>query len=354
MGPLKIALIQSSLPSRSQGGVGHFTDQLANRLVERGHVVTVFSLDEAPDGSNYAVVRPVSDTWYLRGRLGRVYGFGVWLALQDFAGFDVVHAMGDNHFLRTGRTPVVRTLSGSALAEAMHARRLVTRAFFLSIYPLEILGTARATRTVGISAGSLKHFPFIRPFTIPEGIPDTFYRRDVKKSEAPSILFVGHRLRDRKRAFLLIEVFQRVIRPVMPMAELWLVSDDPVDNPGVRHFSKLPIDALAHLYEQAWVFCLPSSYEGFGRPYAEAMASGTPVVATPNPGALEVLANGQFGVISSAGNLGEALLGLLGDPRRREALATAGRMRAEDFRWGKVAAQYELVYADALDRQSRR
>lgn len=345
---MKIALIQSFLPSRSQGGVGHFTDQLANRLVERGHVVTVFSLDPAPPGSKYAVTQPDSHIWYVKGRLGRVYGFGVWLALRDFSGFHVIHAMGDNHFLRARRTPVVRTLSGSALAEAMHARRLVTRVFFLSIYPLEVLGAARATRTVMISGVSQRHFPFIRPPIIPQGIPDTFFRRDVKKSEVPSILFVGHRLRDRNRASLLLEVFHRVIRPVIPMAELWLVSDDRVDGPGVSHFSGLPTDALADLYQQAWVFCLPCSYTGFGRPYAEAMASGTPVVTTPNPGAVEVLDHGRYGIITPASNLGETLLELLRDPDRRKELASVALLRAEDFRWDKVAAQYEELYARAL------
>ena len=348
---MKIALVQSFLPSRSQGGVGHFTDQLANRLVEHGHAVTVFSFDEAPDGSNYAVVQPGSDTWYLRGRLGRVYGFGVWLALQDFSGFDVVHAMGDNHFLRTKGTPVVRTLSGSALAEALHAPKLATRVFFLSIYPLEVLGAARATRTVGIAESSLRHFPFIKPLTIPEGIPDTFFRRDIPKSEVPSVLFVGHRLRDRKRLYLLVEEFQRVIRPVNPLAELWIVSDDPVDGPGVRHFSRLDTAALADLYRKAWVFCLPSSYEGFGRPYAEAMASGTPVVATPNPGALEVLDHGRYGIITPASGLGTTLLELLGDPDRRVKLANAALVRAEDFRWDKVASQYEELYARALGQR---
>src|SRR5205814_1213559 len=119
------------------------------------------------------------------------------------------------------------------------------------------------------------------------------------KSVQPSILFVGHRLNDRKRASLLLSTFQGAVRARLPQAELWMVLDDKITAPGVQSFSSLPLEHLADLYRQAWVFCLPSSYEGFGRPYVEAMASGTPVVATRNPGALEVLEGGRFGIVAT-------------------------------------------------------
>jgi len=67
---MRIAVLQSFLPSRSQGGVGHFTDQLANQLVARGHQVTVHSLDPAPVGAAYEVVQPGPDVRLVRGRLG--------------------------------------------------------------------------------------------------------------------------------------------------------------------------------------------------------------------------------------------------------------------------------------------
>src|SRR5438093_7679991 len=118
---MRIAILQSFLPSRSQGGVGHFSHQFANRLRARGHRVTVFSLDPAPADAAYQIVQADPRIWFLSGRIGRTYGFGIWLTRQDYSTFDVVHAMGDNHFLPTG-VPIVRTLSGPALGEAWHAR----------------------------------------------------------------------------------------------------------------------------------------------------------------------------------------------------------------------------------------
>ncbi len=346
---MKLALLQSFLPSRSQGGVGHFTHQLANRLTARGHAVTVFSLDPPPADATYAVNQPAPDLPYLRGRLGRCYGFGLWLARQTYEGFDVVHALGDNHFLRTA-TPVVRTISGAALAEAWHARKLTTRLMQLSLYPLELLGVARATAAVGISQNSNAFFPGARA-VIPQGIDTTVFRPAGQKSDAPSILFVGHRLYDRKRAFLLLDAFQRVVLPVIPEAQLWLVCEDAVVAPGVACYANLPLATLADLYRRAWAFCLPSSYEGFGRPYAEAMASGTPVIATPNPGAREVLAGGRYGVITSPARLGETLLAVLRDDAWRERLTIAGLARVARFDWEQVVLQYERLYVEAWARK---
>ena len=345
--PLRIAMLQRFLPSRSQGGVGHFTDQLAARLSQRGHDVTIFSMDPAPEGAPYKVIQPEAGERVTRGKLGNAFGFGLWLAGRDFSDFDVIHAMGDNHLLRTA-TPVVRTLHGSALGEAIHTRRLTTKLFFASVYPLELAGIARAKRTATDSAAAMRHFPFMHARTIPNGVADEFFAERHVKSPVPSILFVGHGLHDRKRGNLLLQEFQRVVQPALPRAQLWLVCDDDVDAPGVHTFRNLSLERLAALYRQAWVFCLPSSYEGFGRPYVEAMASGTAVVSTPNPGANEILAHGTYGAIVQPGELGPRLLALLQDPDVRDDLARQGRARALDFRWAGVARQYEALYAEAI------
>lgn len=347
---MRVAVLQSFLPSRSNGGVGHFSHQLSNGLVARGHTVTVFSLHPAPDEAAYTVVTPDPGVRLLQGRLGVVYGFGLWLARQEFVSFDVVHAMGDNHLIRT-RTPVVRTIHGSALAEARHAPRLQTRLMFLSVYLLELVGVARANAAVGVSRNSTAAFPWVK-LVIGQGVDQQRFTPGGQKSKVPSILFVGHRLRDRKRAYLLLEAFQNVVRPAVPEAELWLVCDDGVAAPGVRSFSNLSIEALADLYRRAWIFCLPSSYEGFGRPYVEAMASGTPVVATPNPGALEVLDNGRYGLITNARVLGRELVDLLGDAPRRAALARMGLERARAFDWETVTEQYEALYRRLAAREA--
>ena len=104
-----------------------------------------------------------------------------------------------------------------------------------------------------------------------------------------------------------------------------VTQDAPADvGPGVEVLGRLDDEALAEAYRRAWVFCLPSDYEGFGIPYAEALASGTPVVATPNVGARYVLDDGRAGVIVDLPELGRALVDCGGG----RSVAASRRQRA--------------------------
>ena len=99
------------------------------------------------------------------------------------------------------------------------------------------------------------------------------------------------------------------------------------------------------------MLCLPSAYEGFGRPYVEAMAAGTAVVASPNPGARDVLDGGRFGVIAEDGRIADALVDLIRDSAKRAGLERAGLERARAYDWPIVAGAYEALYERVLERR---
>jgi glycosyltransferase involved in cell wall biosynthesis len=99
---------------------------------------------------------------------------------------------------------------------------------------------------------------------------------------------------------------------------------------------------LAEHYYDADIFAFPSlSDEGFGIPPVEAMAAGTPVVATRSGGVVETVKDGEPGVLipkNDASALARALLELLENDTARETIGRAGRKRALDyFTWDRVA-----------------
>ena len=120
---------------------------------------------------------------------------------------------------------------------------------------------------------------------------------------------------------------------------------------------RVPQDELIRLYRSATVVVVPSRYEGFGLPAAEAMACGTPVVAT-NAGALaEVMATGRGGPTvqrDDAAALAEAVSGLLAAPDRRAQLGEEARDRiVEAYAWPSIARRTADVYHDVVRERAQ-
>lgn len=117
--------------------------------------------------------------------------------------------------------------------------------------------------------------------------------------------------------------------------------------------SGLADEELATLLASAEIACIPSLYEGFSLPAVEAMASGTPIVASRAGALPEVLgADDDCARLVTPGDVGEltAVLGeLLGSPAELVRLGTNGRRRAEAvFSWESVAEQTVSVYERAI------
>jgi glycosyltransferase involved in cell wall biosynthesis len=342
---MNIAITSFYLPSESKIGVGYMVHYLANALVERGHAVTVFSACRACEDALYKTVCVPCE------RPPRTFRFAWNLRQVDFTRFDVLNAHGDDWFLWGCHLPRhVHTYHGSCLAEMFNATSLPVRARMGALALCELGSTLLAPKRVAVSEATRHWVPRINE-VIPNGIdPARFSPGCEAKSEHPSILFVGTML-GRKRGTFLLDLFQREIRPALPDAELWAVCEDRVDGCGVRGFGRVPLDRLVELYRRAWVFCLPSTYEGFGVPYLEAMACGTPVVATPNPGAREVTCDGRCGWIAPEEELGFALLRVLREPGLRQSMREAGLRRARDFTWSAICRRYERLYQPADARE---
>jgi glycosyltransferase involved in cell wall biosynthesis len=145
---------------------------------------------------------------------------------------------------------------------------------------------------------------------------------------------------------MLIDTFLKSVRSQIANAHLWLVAEEQVEAPGVIAFRKLDEKGLADLYRQAWIFSLPSTYEGFGLPYLEAMASGTAIVGTFNVGLQELSRGGSDAVIVSDARYGDALVEMLRDDEKRDELGDRGRVRAHEFGWDCVVSQHLQLYRE--------
>lgn len=351
---MKIAVIQRFLPSRSRGGAGFFAHGLCNALVKRGHAVTVWTQHPKPSDALYETkILPVSEEIQKLKLDPFVFPFDI--AKQDFSGYDVLHAQGDDQWIPRRFRPkaVVRTLHASSLSDAVHngwsLRSPKLFFMYLYFYVWEIQALLRADLVTAVSSEVCKHYPRIDR-VIGNGIDASLFRAQGPKAPRPVLLFVGQMF-TRKRGWLVLKAFKEKIRPALPEAELWLVTPEKTEEPGVRWFGPQDQEQLAELYPKAWVFCLPSSSEGFGRGYVEAMLSGTAAAATPNPGSVEIFNNGEFGMLAKEEELGEALLRLLSDGTLREKYRQLGLVRGRKYAWDNVVCEYEEVYEKALAKK---
>ena len=102
-------------------------------------------------------------------------------------------------------------------------------------------------------------------------------------------------------------------------------------------------DELAGLYRAASVLVFPSRYEGFGLPVVEAMASGTPVVASDDAAVREVAADAA--IYAERAELGAAIRRAVAE---RAARSKAGLERAKLFSWTDTARKTLAVYEEVL------
>jgi glycosyltransferase involved in cell wall biosynthesis len=174
-----------------------------------------------------------------------------------------------------------------------------------------------------------------------------------RRRAVPRILFVG-RVGLRKGVPSLLEAGRRLGRS----GELRLVG--PVEAGmaallgagGAEVAGPKPGRALRGEYAEADIFCLPSLEEGLPLTLLQAMASGLPVVATPETGAADLITHGVEGLIVPSGDplaLAGALAELVADPERRRAMGAAARRRVEaGFGWsdygGRALAAYESLW----------
>jgi glycosyltransferase involved in cell wall biosynthesis len=151
------------------------------------------------------------------------------------------------------------------------------------------------------------------------------------------VLYIGSR-DPREDTGAALRAFARVDVPVK-VAGGWIGPPQP----NVTYLGRVSDDELVELYRGAVAYVDTSRYEGFGFQVLEAMACGTPVLATGGTSIPEIV--GDAGVICAPEELGAQLERVLSDEELAAQLRTKGLARAAEFTWDRVAR----TIADAVD-----
>ena len=124
----------------------------------------------------------------------------------------------------------------------------------------------------------------------------------------------------------------------------------------IVHFTgHIKNEEFAGYYSNATIAVVPSLYEGFGLPAAEAMACGVPLISTSGGALPEVV--GDAGIIvppADSASLAREIIFLFNNPNQRKKMAKAGIERVNSvFNWSIAAKQTVKVYREAIDGYRR-
>ncbi len=201
-------------------------------------------------------------------------------------------------------------------------------------------------------------------FTLPRGESQERQILERYSISFPYILYAGA-IRSRKNISRLIEAFA-VVRheleghPRYKDLRLVIIGDELSRNPAVRQavahsrvgpvvrfLGFVPLETLRVFYGAAELFAFPSLYEGFGLAPLEAMACGTPVIASDLPSLVEAV--GEAAELVSPDNVFDIARGIreiLINGERRQWLAEAGQRQVQQFQWDRTAQQTLAIYRE--------
>lgn len=407
---MRIALL--SYRSKTHcGGQGVYVRHLSRGLVELGHEVELFSGPPYPDGLDprvkltevpsldlyrepdpFRIPRPseihdridlfeLLSTWTAAFPEPKTFCMRMARILADRRDeFDVVH---DNQSLGTGlldiaatglpvvatvHHPITRDKVVDVAAAKWWRKPLVRRWYGFAEMQKEVARKIPELLTVSsTSATDIADDFAVAPdqlHVVPLGVDTDLFKP------------AGERVRNRIIAIASADVPLKGVNHLLHAVarlrverdlDLQLISKLEPNGPTEKLIAELGISDIVHsssgisdaelaeLLASAEVACIPSLYEGFSLPAVEAMASGTPIVASRAGALPEVVGvDGECARLVNPGDVDDLtrVLGeLLDSPLELRRLGAAGRRRAVDvFSWESVAAQTVAVYETARRR----
>jgi len=375
---MKIALV-SPYDWAVPGGVNRHVTHLAEHFMRAGHTVRIVAPSSRRWSHDCDHLTVIGESTFGLPASGSVANLCLSFNLGPRVkrllareGFDLVHL--HEPFVPLLPFQFIRYSGATNIATFHATREGGSRLYAYSRFLIKpwwprvhgrIVVSRAALRMIG------RYFPD-RYRIIPNGIDYAFFAAEVPPiprfmDNKRNILFLG-RQEKRKGLPYLLAAYAGLKRE-RPNTRLIVVGPDGgmraacqryVERHQLQdvHFTGfIPYEDLPRYYKTADVFCAPNTgQESFGIVLLEAMAAGTPIVASRIEGFCDVLSDGVQGLLVEPRNseaLKDALKAVLSDAAMREEMALAGARHAQQYSWDRVSAQILDYYEETMAARGR-
>ncbi|MDN5325991.1 MAG: hypothetical protein PWP41_687 [Moorella sp. (in: firmicutes)] len=391
---MRILMLSWEYPPQSVGGLARHVEDLAISLAARHdvHVLTIGRPGEAFESREngltvhrveaYPVHPPDFLVWVLQ--LNARFMEEAMILMRRYGPFQIIHAH-DWLVAFTGRAlkhahhlPLIATIHATEAGRnrGLHndlQRYINSVEWWLTYEAWRVIVCSRHMRQ---EVQGLFQLPADKITIIPNGVYSKKFRAGTVDPEvrrryaAPheKILFFVGRLVIEKGVQVLLEAMPRILS-ACPEAKLVVAGQGPMDSQLQNRARELGIDHKVcfagyiddrtrnQLYRAARVAVFPSLYEPFGIVALEAMAAGTPVVASETGGLAEIITHGVDGMRAypgNAGSLADNILAVLQDDALAEKLSANGRrLVTEVYDWENIARRTADVYREVYNQYRR-
>jgi glycosyltransferase involved in cell wall biosynthesis len=168
------------------------------------------------------------------------------------------------------------------------------------------------------------------------------------------VLYLGN-IEPRKNISSIVAAYKKVVseNPILEKNELVLAGNisplcrEMVEKENLKTCGYIKREDRPYIYNLASLFIYPSFFEGFGLPILEAMACGTPVIASSNSSIPEVAGNAAIFIDPNRpSEVAEAMRAVLTDEKLYAKMKERGLAQSQKFSWKKCALESMPAFSD--------